>query len=72
MDGQHFLLGYFKLDAIFLIPPFVIFKKKINVINVHTTPTKGCLYMTVKPSLVAKAQEIIEAFFIRVLRNGTS
>ena len=50
MEGQHFLLGYFKLDAIFLNPPFAIFKKKIN----------------------AKAQEIIEAFLIRVLRNGTN
>lgn len=40
MEGQHFLLGYFKLDAIFLIPPFAIFKKKINVINFHITQLK--------------------------------
>ena len=40
IEGQPFLLGYFKLDAIFLKPSFAIFKKKINVVNFHTTRLK--------------------------------
>ena len=40
MEGQHFLLGYFKLDAIFLNPPFAVFKKKINVVNFPATRLK--------------------------------